>query len=59
MLGGAWYDQYIGNKDSHTVQKEALQEVQKHLKISVQPKYEDFAILDVSCNKNGWTFQIK
>lgn len=47
MMGGAWFDQYIGNKNPNEVLNIAFDEIKKHLGIRIEPDYYDVAILKV------------
>ena len=48
MMGGAWYDHYIGNKDENSIYQLAYNEVKKHLGLKVEPEHFHLSILKVS-----------
>lgn len=45
MLGGAWYDQYIGNKNPHEIYDMAFQELRKHLNLQTDPDIQEVTLL--------------
>ena len=47
MMGGAWYDHYIGNKDSNAIYQLAFNEIKKHLNLKVDPDFSDVSVLKV------------
>jgi hypothetical protein len=47
MLGGAWYDQVIGDKDTEAIYKLVLDELKKHLKFDINPNYYEISLLKV------------
>ena len=47
MMGGAWYDQYIGSKDSNQIAQMAYDELSKHLNIKTEPDYYEVSKLKV------------
>ena len=48
MMGGAWYDQYIGSKDSNQIAQMAYDELSKQLNINADPDYYEVSKLKVS-----------
>ena len=46
MMGGAWYDQIAGH-DSPSLVQLAYNELRKHLKLKIEPKYNEISILKV------------
>ena len=47
MLGGAWYDQYIGNKNDTEIYQLAYNEIKKQLGLKVDPDHFHLSILKV------------
>ena len=47
MLGGAWYDEYIGNLNSDQIYTLALSELKKHLKLQIDPDLYEVSIFKV------------
>jgi antitoxin component HigA of HigAB toxin-antitoxin module len=47
MMGGAWYDEYLGNKNEEEIYQLALAEVKKHLNIKQEPSYHEVTIMNV------------
>ena len=47
MMGGAWYDQYIGSKDSNQIAQMAYDELSRHLNIKTEPDYYEVSKLKV------------
>jgi hypothetical protein len=47
MLGGAWYDEYIGSKNSDQIYELALSELKKHLKLQINPDLYEVSIFKV------------
>ncbi len=47
MMGGEWYDQYIGNKSKNEVYQMAFNQLKKHLKFNVEPDYYEMTTMKV------------
>lgn len=47
MLGGAWFNEYIGDKSKEEIYELALSEVKKHLNIHINPDLHEVSILKV------------
>jgi oxygen-dependent protoporphyrinogen oxidase len=45
MLGGAWYEEYISNKNSDEIYDIAIKELKKHLKLKTEPNLYEVTIL--------------
>ena len=48
MLGGAWYNEYIGNKTETQIYEMAVNELKKHLNNQVNPDLYELSILKVN-----------
>jgi hypothetical protein len=46
MMGGAWYEK-IANFDSDSLVQLAFEEIRKHLKLKIEPRYHELNILKV------------
>lgn len=47
MMGGAWFEQYIGTKSNQDIYTMALDELKKHLNIQVDPDVYEVSVLKV------------
>lgn len=47
MMGGAWYEKYIGNKDETSIYDLAFNEIKKHLNLKTEPDHYHLSILKV------------
>ena len=47
MLGGAWYEEYIGHKTESQIYEMALNELKRHLNVQVNPDLYELNILKV------------
>lgn len=47
-MGGAWFDEYIGNKTEDEIYTMGLSELKKHLAIQIDPDIHQVNILKVS-----------
>lgn len=45
MLGGAWYDEYIGTKTQNQIYDLALNEIKKHLNLNINPDLYELSIM--------------
>jgi hypothetical protein len=50
MMGGAWYEKYIGDKDERGIYDLAFGEIKKHLSLKVQPDHYHLSVLKVALN---------
>jgi hypothetical protein len=48
MMGGAWYEKYIGDKDEKGIYDLAFGEIKKHLSLKTQPDHYHLSILKVA-----------
>ena len=47
MIGGAWYDEYVGTKNHEQIYDMALGEIKKQLNIEADPDYHEVTIMKV------------
>jgi hypothetical protein len=47
MMGGDWYQKYIGDKNEKEIFELGFTEAKKHLNLSVNPNYYEVSILKV------------
>ena len=47
MMGGHWYNEYIGNKNNEQIYELALNELKKHLNFQINPDLYEVTILKV------------
>lgn len=47
MMGGHWYNEYIGNKNNEQIYELALNELKKHLNFKINPDLYEVTILKV------------
>ena len=50
MMGGAWFDEYIGSKSNDEIYNLALNELKKHLNIQIDPDIHEVNVLKVRYN---------
>ena len=48
MMGGEWFDEYIGNKSESEIFSLAFNELKKHLKLDRNPNLYEVSILKVN-----------
>lgn len=48
MMGGHWYNEYIGNKSNEQIYELALNELKKHLNFKINPDLYEVTILKVN-----------
>lgn len=47
MMGGEWFNEFIGNKTESEIYEMAFDELKRHLNITVKPDYHEVSILKV------------
>lgn len=47
MMGGAWYDEYVGNKSEQEIYMTAFGELKKHLNLNSEPNYYEMSVMKV------------
>jgi hypothetical protein len=47
MMGGHWYEQYIGNKSQNEILQTALDELKRQLNFSIEPDCYEISIMKV------------
>ena len=52
MMGGAWYDEYFGNKSEDEIYSIGLGEVKRQLNVQIDPDIYQISILKVTWNEN-------
>lgn len=59
MMGGAWFDEYIGSKSNDEIYNLALNELKKHLNIQIDPDVHEVNVLKVRYNLSLSLIQYK
>lgn len=47
MMGGAWFDEFIGNKSEREIYELGWSEAKRHLNLQVEPDLYEVSILKV------------